>query len=139
MQASIECRVPFANAKLIEYVYNVPWRYLYVEGKEKALLRDAFKNELPKEILERKKNPYPKTHSPVYTELVCQLLKESLEDQDSILYKLFDKDKLNDLIETKGASFSYPWFGQLMMGPQLIAYLYQIHLWGKIYHIEFEL
>lgn len=139
MQASIECRVPFANAKLIEYVYNVPWNYLYEEGKEKALLRDAFKNELPKEILERKKNPYPKTHSPVYTELVCQLLKESLEDQDSILYKLFDKDKLNDLIETKGASFSYPWFGQLMMGPQLIAYLYQIHLWGKIYHIELEL
>lgn len=139
MQASIECRVPFANAKLIEYVYNIPWRYLYQKNTEKALLRDAFKNELPIEILERKKNPYPKTHSPIYTDLVCQLLTDSLKDENSILYKLFNIDKLNELIETKGTSFSYPWFGQLMMGPQLIAYLYQIHLWGELYHIELDI
>ena len=29
-----------------------------------------------------------------------------------------------------------PWFGQLMMGPQLLAYFYQIYIWGKLYHIE---
>ncbi len=139
MKASIECRVPFANVNLIQYVYNIPWHFLYKDGQEKALLRDAFKNELPKEILERKKNPYPKTYSPIYTGLVCDLLKESLLDQESILYKLFNKNKIQELIESKGASFSYPWFGQLMMGPQLIAYLYQIHLWGKLYHIELEL
>lgn len=139
MRASIECRVPFADPDLVQYVYNIPWRYLYQNGQEKALLRDAFKNELPEEILNRKKNPYPKTHSPIYTELVCNLLKESLNDENNILFKLFNRQKLENLIETKGSSFSYPWFGQLMMGPQLIAYLYQIYLWGKIYHIELEL
>ena len=33
----------------------------------------------------------------------------------------------------------HPWFGQLMMGPQLLAYFYQIYMWGKIYHVELEL
>ena len=137
--AGVECRVPFANKDLIDYVYNIPWDYLYHSNQEKALLRDAFKDQLPKEILHRKKNPYPKTHSPIYTDIVCRLLQESLEDKESILYSLFDKDKLQDLIDTKGASFKYPWFGQLMTGPQLIAYFYQIHLWGKCYHIQLEL
>ena len=139
MRASIECRVPFASKELIQYVYNIPWCYLYQNNQEKALLRDAFKEELPEEILNRKKNPYPKTHSPIYTELVCQLLEESLEDENNILFKLFDLDKIKQLIASKGQSFKYPWFGQLMMGPQLIAYLYQIYLWGNLYHIELEL
>ena len=139
MRASIECRVPFASKELIQYVYNIPWCYLYQNNQEKALLRDAFKEELPEEILNRKKNPYPKTHSPIYTELVCQLLEESLEDENNILFKLFDLDKIKQLIASKGKSFKYPWFGQLMMGPQLIAYLYQIYLWGNLYHIELEL
>ena len=138
MHASIECRVPFASAKLMQYVYNIPWKYLYHDGHEKALLRDAFKNELPIEILERKKNPYPKTHSPIYCDLVCNKLNEALKDQNSILYRLFLKDQLNELIKTKGNSFKFPWFGQLMMGPQFLAYLYQIHLWGQIYQIELD-
>ena len=52
---------------------------------------------------------------------------------------MFDYKKLIDLINSGGKSFKYPWFGQLMTGPQLLAYFYQIYLWGKIYHIKIEL
>ncbi len=137
--ANIECRVPFASKKLIEYVYNIPWDYLYQDNQEKALLRDAFQNELPDQILHRKKNPYPKTHSPIYTNMITKLLQDSLQDDQNILLQLFDIEALNQLIKTKGDSFKYPWFGQLMMGPQFIAYLYQIYLWGKLYHIQLEI
>lgn len=139
MRSSIELRVPFASKKIIEYVYNVPWSYLFHNGKEKGLLRDAFADFLPDDIYDRKKNPYPKTHSPAYTIMIQELLNESLKDPHNILYQLFDEEKLRSLIKSNGTKFEVPWFGQLMMGPQLLAYFYQIYLWGKIYHIEISL
>lgn len=139
MRSSIEVRVPFANKDIFSYLYNVPWSFMYRNNTEKGLLRDAFKDFLPDDIYNRKKNPYPKTHSPIYSDLIVELLKESLTDENNLLLQLFNRDKLIGLINSGGTSFKYPWFGQLMAGPQLLAYLYQIYLWGRIYHIEIEL
>lgn len=138
MRASIELRVPFASKKIIEYMYNVPWEYMYKDGREKGLLRDAFKDFLPDDIYDRKKNPYPKTHSPEYTKIIKQLLLDCLLDKDNILLQLFDIEKLKEQINNDEYS-STPWFGQLMSGPQLLAYFYQIYLWGKHYKIELSL
>ena len=139
MKASVEARVPFADTKLIEYLWNLPWKYKYYNNIEKGLLRKAYENLLPETITYRKKNPYPKTHNPVYTELVTKLLKKQLKNKKSILYKIFDKNELNKLIETKGESFKEPWFGQLMTGPQLLAFLYQLDIWAKKYKIILEI
>ena len=139
MKASVEARVPFADTKLIEYLWNLPWEYKYYNNIEKGLLRKAYENLLPETITYRKKNPYPKTHNPVYTELVTKLLKKQLKNKKSILYKIFDKNELNKLIETKGESFKEPWFGQLMTGPQLLAFLYQLDIWAKKYKIILEI
>ncbi len=135
MYASVEARVPFADHKLIEYLWNVPWEYKFYQDKEKGLLRAAYKDLLPDEITNRKKNPYPKTHNPIYTDLVCNLLNKSLRNKNSILYKIFDIDKIRELIKNKGDNFKTPWFGQLMTGPQLIAYLYQFDIWAKEYNV----
>lgn len=136
---NLKVRVPFASYKLAEYLYNIPFDFIMYNNEEKGLLREAFKDVLPQSILHRKKNPYPKTHSPIYKTLISHLLLESLKDTDNILLKLFDIDKLNTLILTQGDAMKYPWYGQLMMGPQFMAYLYSIYLWGKIYHIKLEL
>ncbi len=138
MSASIEVRVPFASTKIIQYLYNMPTAYMFYQDEEKGILRKAFEDFLPHDIAHRKKNPYPKTHSPIYSELIYKKLKESLKDSSNILYAFFDKEKLIQFIESKGTSFTSPWFGQLMMGPQLMAYFYQMYLWGKIYHIQLE-
>ena len=50
-----------------------------------------------------------------------------------------DKEKLNELINTNGKSFTEPWFGQLMTGPQLLAFLYQLDIWSKIYKIKIDI
>lgn len=139
MRASLEARVPFADTKLIEYLWNVPWEYKYRNNQEKGLLRHAFKNILPKEIIDRKKNPYPKTHNPKYTKIMIKLLKKRLKNKKSVLYKIFDYDKLMNLIETGGESFKTPWFGQLMTGPELLAYLYQFDIWTVKYKIILDI
>ena len=137
MGASIEVRVPFADHRLMEYLYNIPWEMKFYDGMEKGLLRKALEGVLPDEVLYRKKNPYPKTHNPHYTELIQTLLREALSDSDSILHEIFDEQKLWALANTNEEIITRPWFGQLMTQPQLIAYLYQFHVWFKEYHMSF--
>lgn len=139
MRASLEARVPFSDHKLIEYLWNVPWSYKFYNKQEKGLLREAFKDLLPEDVLYRKKNPYPKTHHPLYANIVSNLLRERLENTNSILYDIFDIDQINELIQTKGAAFKSPWFGQLMTGPQLIAYLYQFDIWAEEYNVILDI
>ena len=139
MRASIEARVPFADTKLIEYLWNLPWAYKYHENMEKGILRKAYEKLLPEEITYRKKNPYPKTHNPIYANIVTKLLKKRLKNKNAFLYKIFDKEKLEELIKTKGESFKEPWFGQLMTGPQLLAFLYELDIWGKKYKIILDI
>ena len=135
MDATLEARVPFADTKLIEYLWNLPFDYKYKDGVEKHLLREAFKGILPDEVLYRKKNPYPKTHHPYFLEAVTKLLKERLENPNCSLYKILNMEEINKLLETKEDDI-LPWYGQLMTKPQLIAYLYQFDVWIEEYGIE---
>jgi asparagine synthase (glutamine-hydrolysing) len=137
MGASLEVRVPFADHRLVEYVWNIPWEMKIYGHREKGLLRKALEGLLPNEVLYRKKSPYPKTHHPEYAKHVIRLLVEALRDKNSALHEFFDEEKLNGMIESGGAAFTVPWFGQLMTGPQLLAYLYQIHVWFRDYQINF--
>lgn len=66
MYSGLEARVPFADHRIMEYVFNVPWEMKRRNGVEKSLLRDAFKDIVPHELLYRKKSPYPKTYNPAY-------------------------------------------------------------------------
>ena len=136
MGATIEARVPFADTKLIEYLWNLPFSYKYKENKEKYLLRNAFKDIIPDEVLYRKKNPYPKTHHPYFLNEVKKLLKERLKKGN--LDKIFNINEINKLLDSNN-DYEVPWFGQLMTKPQLIAYLYQFDLWIEKYDIQIKL
>ncbi|WP_096155186.1 MULTISPECIES: asparagine synthase (glutamine-hydrolyzing) [Bacillus] len=138
MGASLEVRVPFADHRLVEYVWNVPWEMKMLENREKGLLRKALEGILPNEVLYRKKSPYPKTHHPVYTKLVGDWLTTILEDKNTPLYEFFDKKKLHTIVESGGNTFKEPWFGQLMTGPQLLAHLAQIHVWFTHYGVTIK-
>ncbi len=138
MGASLEVRVPFADHRLVEYAWNIPWEMKNLDGKEKGLLRKAMEHLLPEEVLYRKKNPYPKTYHPVYTTGVQKWLRDIMNDKNSILHELFERRKLVELIETGGNAFKVPWYGQLMAGPQLLAYLGQIHVWFEHYKIQLK-
>lgn len=136
MGASLEVRVPFADHRLVEYAWNIPWAIKMTGNQEKGILRAALKGILPDEVLYRKKSPYPKTHNPMYTEQVQKWLKEILKEKNSILHELFHAQRLNELIESNGETSKIPWFGQLMAGPQLLAYLAQVHVWFDEYNIQ---
>lgn len=104
MGASLEVRVPFADHRLVEYAWNIPWEMKMYKNREKGLLRKALEDVLPHDILYRKKSPYPKTHNPHYTNAVTVWLQNLLTDKGSILHELFDKEQLSGLIQSGGSA-----------------------------------
>ncbi|OBR68507.1 asparagine synthase (glutamine-hydrolyzing) [Paenibacillus oryzae] len=136
MAAGLEVRVPFCDHRLVEYVWNIPWEIKAAGDREKGILRKALEGVLPQDVLTRKKSPYPKTHNPAYLAAVKGLILEVLDDSSSPLLPLIDAKKVRELAESSSASSHIPWFGQLMSGPQLFAYLYQVHLWLKQYKVS---
>lgn len=136
MESSLEVRVPFCDYRIVEYAYNMPWKFKSLDSREKGILRKAFETELPDEITWRKKSPYPKTHNPIYFKRVCEMTREVLSDKTSPLYDMLNLAKINELMENPDA-LDAPWYGQLMRGPQVLAYIVQIYYWIKDNNVEF--
>lgn len=138
MGAGIEARVPFGDHKLIEYVWNIPWEIKTYNNREKGILRKAMEGILPDEVLYRKKSPYPKTHHPGYTKAVVAWLDKIINDKESRLFELLDKEKVTQLVHSGAESYKIPWYGQLMSGPQLLAHLGQIDFWLRKYNVNIK-
>jgi asparagine synthase (glutamine-hydrolysing) len=134
MYNSLEVRVPFCDYRIAEYLYSVPWEYKDYKGVEKGLLREAMSGLLPKEVLWRKKSPYPKTYNPAYRRAVSAELLKVINNPYSPLLKIIKKQALLDLLETNNET---PWYGQLMTTPQTIAYFVQFNYWLEKYKVEF--
>ena len=131
MSNSLEGRVPYA--------VNFPKDIKLLHGREKGLLREAVRGIVPDEIIDRKKSPYPKTHNPEYTREVSNMLKKILEDKSSPIHQIIDYDFVSNIVDTGGESFKEPWYGQLMTGPQVIAYLIQLNNWMKFYNVKLDI
>ena len=130
---------PFADERLVQYVYNVPWEMKFMGGREKGLLREAAGTLLPGSLRYRKKSPYPKTCNPAYARIVCGMVQGMLAEKRSPLLQLVDPRALEKLAASGLSPTQTPWFGQLMAGPQMLAYLWQVNAWLAGRHAEVAL
>ncbi len=137
-QADLTARVPFADRALAEYIYNAPWDMKLRGGVVKNLLREGFRDIVPEDVLFRKKSPYPKTYHPAYENLLKNSLQEIITDTASPLHYFVEKDAILTFMDEK-KDLGSPWYGQLMAGPQMMAYLIQIDFWIREYNIQVNL
>ncbi|WP_079909997.1 asparagine synthase (glutamine-hydrolyzing) [Paenibacillus sp. 32352] len=135
MAVGLEVRVPFCDHRLVEYVWNIPWEIKTSGDREKGILRRALRGVLPDDVLTRKKSPYPKTHNPSYLAAVQRWVLDILDDPGSPILQFIDAPKIRALAEGDASQFDLPWFGQLMTGPQLFAYLAQVDTWLRHYKV----
>ena len=136
MACGLEVRVPFCDHRIVEYAWNVPWPIKNYQNREKGLLRHAVADVLPDDVVWRLKSPYPKTHNPAYLATVRNWALKLLEDPVSPLKPLIDINKIKEIAASANASSHIPWFGQLMSGPQLFAYLIQMDTWLREYKVK---
>lgn len=135
MHTGLEARVPLADHRIIEYVWNVPWNMKCRGGVVKGLLRAAGEKHLPHEVLYRRKSPYPKAYDPAYESLLKTKIMEVLDNGNAPLCTLVDKKKVEAYMKCP-SDYGRPFYGQLMAGPQLLAYLLQVNYWLEHYHIS---
>lgn len=136
MACGLEVRVPFCDHRIVEYVWNIPWAMKTCGGMEKGILRRALTGIMPEEILTRRKSPYPKTHHPAYLAAVRDRVLQILDDPASPLLPLLDTAAVRAMAQADGDAFDRPWYGQLMTGPQLFAYLIQVDTWLREYKVK---
>ena len=131
----LNVRIPFCDKRLIEYCYNIPVEMKLLNGNEKGLLKQAMVNELPNEIVNRKKSPFPKVVHPRYFELLKNRMNEVLQE-DSLFTYVINKETVEEIMRNEKEIM---WYGQLMRTPQIIAYLLQVDMWFKEYNVRIEL
>ena len=83
MVHSLEVRVPLIDHKLVEYVYLLPSKFKLNGNISKYLLVEAFRDLIPKEILERKKTGFEIP--------MGYWLKNELRE---VVYDVFSKDSI---------------------------------------------
>ena len=137
MHSGLEARVPFADKQLVQYVFNIPWDMKARNDMVNNVLRQAARGRVPNEVLFRKKSPYPKTYNPYYEKLLINRLKNDLKNGAPIL-QIIDEKKLTAFMEGE-KDYGAPWYGQLMAGPQMLAYLIQINYWLNKYKIKIQI
>lgn len=136
--AGISAICPFADIRLVEYLYNVPWEMKAKNGEVKHLLRQIAAPLLPPEVANRKKSPYPKNYHPEYEQLLCREMKQLISQKNHPILDFIDPQKTLGFCDTP-KDYGSPWFGQLMAGPQLLAYYLQIDYWLREYHVSYEM
>ncbi len=55
---SLESRVPFLDKELVEFVFTIPSRFKYREGRGKYIFKKAMQGILPKEVIKKEKQGF---------------------------------------------------------------------------------
>ncbi len=98
MAVGLEVRVPFCDHRLVDYVFNAPWKLKTFDGREKSLLRAAARELLPASITERIKSPYPSTQDPAYERNLRDSVADFLDDHSHPAAPLFNRAAVADLL-----------------------------------------
>jgi len=137
MATGLEVRVPFCDHRLVQYVFNIPWHMKACDGQVKGVFRRAMGGYLPKDVLNRKKSPYPSDPNPRYLDEVRLRLEDVLANRNSPLLQFIDEQAVRDWIASSHNETEYrPWFGQIAGTPQMFHYLIQVNQWLQDYGVR---
>ena len=98
MNQSLEVRVPFLDHKIVDFAFTLPVNYK-IQGKQrKKILKDAFKEMLPDELFNRKKQGFEVPLLKWFrTDLKSMITEELLADDFVIEQGIFKPEAIRDL------------------------------------------
>jgi asparagine synthase (glutamine-hydrolysing) len=99
MLNSLEVRAPFLDYRLVEFALSVPDEFRIRQGAEKFLLKEAFRDFLPRPILARRKQGFNLPVEAWMRSALRPLVMESLSPSRIRKSGFFDDATLSTLIE----------------------------------------
>lgn len=91
MAHSIEARVPFCDKNVINVSLSIPKNKNITKDGEKNIEKQAYRDLVPREILQRKKYPLPESKNFEFYELINKELENNILSTDSRVWKILNK------------------------------------------------
>jgi asparagine synthase (glutamine-hydrolysing) len=98
MANSLEVRCPFLDHEFVEFAATIPSRFKRDEAGGKTILKNAVKDLLPVEILNKPKTGFGMPVAKWFRSSLMPLLKDSLLDDTSARRGLFDQRLLQKMV-----------------------------------------
>lgn len=95
MANSLEVRAPILDYQLVEFAAQLPSELKYKDGEKKYLLKEAFKEHLPDDILYRKKMGFSVPLASWLRNELKALVTEHLQERQAGLKDLFQVSQIN--------------------------------------------
>ena len=99
MAASVESRVPFLDHTFVEHVVGIPGRFKLRGWQTKAVLREAFRDLVPPEILHRRKMGFPVPVGRWFRGPFWPVIEEFVLSERVVRRGLFEPSVLRQLAE----------------------------------------
>lgn len=98
MACSLEVRVPFLDRKLAEYSASIPSSIKMPLGKQKRILKEAFRGILPNETLDHRKTGFSvPIHNWLRNELAIYVDKLMLEERSNIIETYLNSNQIKKI------------------------------------------
>jgi len=137
MDVGLEVRVPFADHRLAEYLFNVPAAVRANGGTDKTLLRGAFADLLPGEVTNRPKSAYPASRGAEYMRSIQNMIVDLLGEASAPVFELIDRSKVRSALAGDINDFPGPITAST---PAIsLSYLLQLNRWLESYNVHIAL
>lgn len=124
MANSLELRVPFLDHKVLEFAAHLPSNYKLNGFTTKYILKKAFHNRVPKEILNRKKTGFPVPYETWVSNDLKEFVYDILLDNKTIQRGYFEKKTIQKMIKLNSEYNKYS---------KEIFSLLTLELWHRIF------
>ena len=99
MHFGLECRSPFLDHKLMEYVASIPKSMKLRSRRGKIILKDALANVLPTETLEKKKQGFRVPLDTWFRGDLKAFVVDRLLSDTPVKWDIFDKKKIEHFLK----------------------------------------
>jgi len=130
MAHGLELRVPYADHRLVEYMYNTPWSFKTFDGREKSIIRAVARDLVPPSVLKRRKSPWPVTQDHAYARMLHDELSALVGDPSSPALPFLDIEEIRRTLEHP-SQIAHEWVSRMNVEMAL-----QFNAWLRHYNVE---
>ena len=123
MAHSLENRVPLLDNELIDLIQPVPYRYNYVGGVGKALLRESMKGILPENCFRKPKQGFSLNLVEWWSGELGEEIRKTIPESQSVR-QYFNSEYLKKISNEAGSSYTTV---------SLLWHVYAFHIWHEIF------
>jgi len=133
---NLEVNLPYLDYRIVEYIYNIPIQTDINDKSQNYILKNIYAKIYPNLTLSS--NVSSEVCELNYTNTLEHELKKILNDNESKLLKIIDKEYVLQILNLKGSNLCINVYDDLISYSQILAYLIQTEYWLNIYDIEID-